>query len=140
MVNAIAFNIKQFTEEQQLVLKPLLDRPVTDASMITPGGFFKIHYDLSGFNSIGYDLNQLASALDSTYRFEIDYLGYDTPPGDSAANPSASPDAYGGDNLYDVYVENLGSGLYGYTTFETELGSGTSRFTSYIVIDNDYVG
>ncbi len=139
LVNLIVFNINSFTEEQQRLLKPLLQRPVTDTSFVTPGGFFKIHYDLSGPNAPGYDLNLLAEALDSTYKFEIDFLGYNTPPGDSATNPNIPSEEYGGDNRYDVYISNLGSGIYGFTQFEIEIEPGSSKFTSFIVIDNDFL-
>jgi len=139
LVNSIVFNINSFTEEQQRLLKPLLQRPVTDTSFVTPGGFFKVHYDLSGTHTPGYDLDLLAEALDSTYKFEIDFLGYNTPPGDSAANPNIPSEEYGGDNRYDVYISNLGRGFYGFTQFETEVEPGSSKFTSYMVIDNDFL-
>ncbi len=140
LVNSIVFNINSFTEEQQQLLKPLLQRPVTDTSFDTPGGFFKVHYDLTGPNAVGYDLSLLAEALDSTYKFEINFLGYDIPPGDSATNPNIPSEEYGGDNLYDVYIGNLNTGVYGYTLFETEVESGSRRYTSYMFIDNDFVG
>ena len=139
IVNAIAFNLDMFDNDQQLLLKPLLQRPVTATSFITPGGFFKVHYDLTGPNAVGYDLDLLAEALDSSYRFEIEFLGYDTPPGDSATNPNIPSEEYGGDNRYDVYIGNLGSGFYGYTQFEYEVEEGSSRFSSYMMIDNDFL-
>jgi len=108
-------------------------------SFVTPRGFFRVHYDPTGPNEPGYDLNLLAEALDSTYKFEIDFLGYDTPPGDSAINPSIPSEEYGGDNRYDVYIGNLGGGFYGYTQFEYEVVEGSSRFTSYMMIDNDFL-
>jgi hypothetical protein len=137
-VNAVAFNFNSFSDEQKQLLKPLLQRPVTDASFVTPGGFFKVHYDLGGPNAPAYDLNLLAAALDSTYRFEIDFLGYDTPPGDSATNPNIPSEEYGGDNRYDVYIGNL-SGFYGYTLFEYEVVEGSNRLSSYMMIDNDFL-
>ena len=139
IVNAIAFNFDMFDNDQQLLLKPLLQRPVTATSFVTPGGFFRVHYDPTGPNAPGYDLNLLAEALDSTYKFEIDFLGYDTPPGDSATNPNIPSEEYGGDNRYDVYIGNLGSGLYGFTKFEYEVEEGSNRFSSYMMIDNDFV-
>ncbi len=139
IVNAIAFNLDMFDNDQQLLLKPLLQRPVTETSFVTPGGFFKVHYDLTGPNEVGYDLDLLAEALDSSYRFEIDFLGYDIPPGDSATNPNIPSEEYGGDNRYDVYIGNLGSGFYGYTQFEYEVEEGSNRFSSYMMIDNDFV-
>ena len=140
IVNTIAFNLDMFDNDQQLLLKPLLQRPVMATSFVTPGGFFRVHYDLTGPNAPGYDLNLLAEALDSTYRFEIDFLGYDTPPGDSVTNPNIPSEEYGGDNRYDVYIGNLGRGYYGFTEFEYEVEEGSKRFSSYMMIDNDFVG
>ncbi len=139
IVNAVAFNLDMFDNDQQLLLKPLLQRPVTETSFVTPGGFFRVHYDPTGPNAPGYDLNLLAEALDSTYKFEIDFLGYDTPPGDSTTNPNIPSEEYGGDNRYDVYIGNLGSGFYGFTQFEYELEEGSNRFSSYMMIDNDFL-
>lgn len=136
LVNTLRFNIDSFASEQQDLLKVLLQRPAATNSMITPGGRFKIHYNQTGPHSPAYDLNLLAAALDSVYRFEIEYLGYDFPPGDSLYDPNGS---YGGDNRYDVYIQNL-SGLYGYTQFEVEIQPGLRRYTSFMVIDNDFAG
>jgi len=138
IVNAIVFNLDMFDKDKQLLLKSLLQRPVTATSFVTPGGFFRVHYDLTGPNAPGYNLNLLAEALDSSYKFEIDFLGYNAPPGDSATNPNISAEEYGGDNRYDVYIGNLGSGFYGYTQFEYEVEEGSNRFSSYMMIDNDY--
>lgn len=136
LVNTLRFNIDSFQPEQQTLLKILLQRPGTTNSMITPGGKFKIHYNQTGVHAPAYNLNQLALALDSVYKFEIEYLGYDFPPGDSLYDPNGS---YGGDNRYDVYIQNL-SGLYGYTQFEVEVQPGSRRYTSFMVIDNDFAG
>ncbi|MHA2101084.1 MAG: MXAN_6640 family putative metalloprotease, partial [Candidatus Kariarchaeaceae archaeon] len=141
LVASLVLNFERLTEEQQLILKPLLQRPTTDVSFVTPNGFFRVHYDTIGFNAPGYDLNLLADALDSTYRFEIDFLGYNIPPGDSAVNPDQPPGDYGGDNRYDLYIGNLGSGTYGYTRFdELEVEPGSGRFTSYMHIHNSFAG
>ena len=136
LVNTIRFNQESFSPEQQDLLKVLLQRPNATHSLITPSGKFKIHYNQTGQHSPGYNINLLAEALDSVYRFEIEFLGYDFPPGDSLYDPNGS---YGGDNRYDVYVQNL-SGLYGYTQFEVELQPGLRRYTSFMVIDNDFAG
>jgi hypothetical protein len=106
-------------------------------SIVSPSGFFRVHYDQSGFNSPSYvssltaDQNaaEVAKSLDSVYRFEVNYLGYLPPPGDNGA---------GEDNKYDIYILNQGAGLYGYTEPESRVGQ--INWTSFIVIDNDYVG
>ncbi len=52
--------------------------------------------------------------------------------------PPPSDNTGGGDDKYDVYIVNQGAGLYGYTEFENKVGA--VNWTSFIVIDNDYVG
>jgi hypothetical protein len=128
MVNTISQNLINYSSEQQQILSKILARPQLQTSTVTPGGFFRVHYDLTGNNALGYDLNLLLQALDSSYNFEINSLGYPTPPLDGAE---------GGDDKYDIYIQNL-AGLYGYTQFETKVAD--SRWTSFMVIDNDYVG
>ncbi|MBK7631328.1 MAG: hypothetical protein IPJ23_11630 [Ignavibacteriales bacterium] len=128
LVTTIKEYLSNFSIEQQNVLTKLLTRPTTEKSITTSNGFFRVHYDLTGSNALGYDLNLLLQALDSVYNFEISYLNYPTPPSDGSE---------GGDDKYDIYVQNLG-GLYGYTQFETKVAD--SRWTSYMVIDNDFVG
>ena len=110
LVNTISQNLNNYSSEQQQILSKILARPQLQTSTVTPGGFFRVHYDLTGNNALGYDLNLLLQALDSAYRFEINSLGYPNPPSDGAE---------GGDDKYDIYVQNL-AGLYGYTQFETK--------------------
>ncbi|MDX1372686.1 MAG: hypothetical protein R3321_09460, partial [Nitrososphaeraceae archaeon] len=139
IINRVRFAFDQFTIEQQKTLQPLLQRPVMHKSIISPSGFFKIHFDTSGFNIPSYNLlltadqnaSLVAEALDSTYRFEIDFLGYPNPPADFGE---------GGDDLYDIYIINQGGSLYGYTQFENEVTAGTNKFTSYMVLDNSFAG
>jgi len=139
IVNRVKINFQNFSDEQQAVLKPLLDRPTMQTSIVSPSGIFRIHYDITGSNvpsylsgsSIETNVLEVAKAMDSTYSFEVDYLGYPQPPSDGNE---------GGDNLYDVYIVNQPSGLYGFTQFEFEIEPGSNRFTSYLVIDNNYTG
>ena len=139
LVSLIRENINSFSTEQQNVLKKLLQRPTEDASIVTPGGFFRIHYNTSGSDMPRYftdptksdaeiikmSLDSLAVALDSSYNFEVGYLGYPPPPPDNGE---------GGDDLYDIYVINMGSD-YGVTNFEFPDGG---KGPSYMEIDNDY--
>lgn len=109
-------------------LESILARPQLQTSVVSQNGFFRVHYDLTGVNSLGYDINLLLQSIDSVYQYEIIYLGYPIPPGDGAE---------GGDDKYDIYVQNL-AGMYGYTQPETKVAD--SRWTSFMVIDNDYGG
>ncbi len=136
LVNTLRFNIDSFSPEQQELLKVLFQRPVTTDSMITPSGRYKIHYYQTGTDAPTYDLNLLAQALDSVYKFEVEFLGYGFPPGDSLYNPNGD---YGGDNKYDIYIMDVYP-FYGWTEFEIEVQPGSDRYTSYMVIDNDFIG
>jgi hypothetical protein len=128
IVNTLSQNLNSYSIEQQQVLSKILQRPTMQTNIVTPNGFFRVHYDLTGPNALGYNLNSLLTALDSVYNFEINYLGYPVPPSDGSE---------GSDDKYDIYIQNL-AGLYGYTQFETKVTD--SRWTSFMVIDNDYVG
>jgi hypothetical protein len=127
LVSDVKKYFDQFTPAQQKIMQPMFTRLELSNSLVTPSGYFRIHYDTSGVNKPGYDLNLLAAALDSTYNFEIVKLGYPVPPSDGTE---------GGDDKYDIYIINLP--YYGVTNPETSTGSITS--TSYIHIDNDFAG
>lgn len=127
IVNEVKINYDKFNPKQKQVLSSLLSRPQADTSFVTPSGKFRIHYKKTGFDAPGYNLNDLVNAVDSSYNYEVNILGYPPPPGDLGA---------GGDDRYDIYIANLGSGLYGYTELENELSN--NRFTSFTVIDNDF--
>lgn len=123
----IFLHFKEFTESQQKILKPLYDRPVTETSIVSPSGFFRIHYNTITPPVPAYDVNQFAAALDSAYRFEVNYLGFPPPPPDTQGG--APPDSVGGDDKYDVYIVDL-TGLYGETDFETQIAP--DKFTSFM--------
>jgi len=137
IVNDIKANFEFFSTEQKNLLKPLLGRPSLQTSIVSPSGFFRIHYDATGSNRPAYvsnwtvELNvaEVAKALDSVYRFEVTYLGFLAPPSDGTG---------GGDDKYDVYIQNQGGGVYGYTEWESKIGS--VNWTSFMVLDNDYTG
>lgn len=118
-------NINKFTVEQQdNILKS--GRPNLDTSIVSPSGFFRIHFDKTGDNMPSYSIDELAAAFDSVYNFEVLYLGYNPPPSDLGL---------GGDDCYDIYIMNLGS-TYGYTEPGNVMGA--SKYTSHIVLDNKY--
>ena len=126
LVTTIKRNLNNFSPDQQNLLSKILDRSVRQVSVVSPGGFFRVHYDTLGGNRVGYDINLFLQALDSSYNFEVNYLGYQAPPQDGSQ---------GGDGKYDVYVQDLFN-TYGYTTPEQNVG--VSNWTSYINIDNDF--
>ena len=119
------------------------------------GGHFKIWYvtttsDRPGSgrsdpvdadnNGVPDWVEQCADFFDHSWRTVIDTLGYRPPPIDfqfHAQYASAGLDD-GGDNRYDVYIEDIGSGIAGYTVPETVISG--RQLPSYIVVDNDFVG
>lgn len=126
----IKFNFNFFSAEQKKILTPFLQRPFSDTSFKSPSGFFRIHLDKNNFQSPKYNVNEFAKAIDSSLFFEVNFLGYPAPPKDKGE---------GGDDLYDVYIVNLG-GAYGETTTENELSPGSGTYYSFIKIDNDFAG
>lgn len=137
IVSSIKSNIDFFSPEQQVVLQKILSRPSLQTSIVSPSGIFRIHYDVSGTNlpsyssglSVEQNVTEVAKAIDSVYRFEVQYLGFLSPPSDNGA---------GSDDKYDIYIQNQGGGVYGYTEWESKVGS--INWTSFMVIDNNYVG
>jgi hypothetical protein len=141
LINSVRVHFNSFTYEQQQLLKPLLTRPVLQVSIVSPSGFFRIHYDTIGINTPVYYtaadtlhyskqallqlyLDSTAITADSAYNFEINNLGYPPPPSDDTA---------GGDNKYDIYLWNLGS-YYGDTQFDGNKGP------SYMEVNSNFTG
>lgn len=125
--NLIQNNFDNFSPSQQNELIILNQRPTTQTSVLTPSGLFRVHYDITGTHAINYDINLFLEAVDSSYRFQVDYLGFLPPPNDNGA---------GGGNEYDIYIRNIGSSVYGETKMEDEISPG--KFTSYILINNNF--
>lgn len=126
IINSVKLHLNSFPIDKRIKLQNILQRPSTQKTLITPSGRFKIHYDTTGSNAVTYSVLDLAKAIDSVYDFEVNYMGF--PPAPSDLNG-------GGDDLYDIYIQNLGS-TYGYTELEYPLGD--QRFTSFMVIDNNF--
>ena len=136
IVNMVRFNFNNFSLEQQNTLRSLLQRKIKQKSIVSPSGFFRIHYDTTGNQAPIYDLSltanenayQVALAADSSYRFEVSYLGFPPPPSDLGE---------GGDDRYDIYITTA-DGNYGFTDPETPLGN--DKYTSYIEIHFSFQG
>jgi hypothetical protein len=141
LLNSVRMHFNNFTHEQQQILKPFLTRPTLQTSLVSPSGFFRIHYDTTGINTPAYYtpadmlhyskqvllqmyLDSTALAADSAFNFEINNLGYLPPPPDSNA---------GGDNKYDIYLWNLGN-IYGDTQFDNDKGP------SYMEVNSNFTG
>ncbi len=127
IVNQVKLNYDRFTVQQKKVVGSLLQRPPSDTSFVTPKGWFRIHFNKSGYNAPLYNLGELAKAADSAYTYEVNVLGFPPPPKDSGE---------GGDDRYDIYIQNLTSNSYGSTELEKLISDIT--YISYMVIDNDF--
>jgi len=120
----------KMTEYQLKRYKEYTTRPVNQKSIVSQSGFFRIHFDTSGANVPSYDVVKLSEALDSAYLVEVTEFGF---------NPTPSDNGEGGDNKYDVYIENIG-GYYGYTQPENEISPGSNKYSSYMSINCNFAG
>lgn len=123
----IKLHPEKFEKHLGSELKGILSRPTLSTSQISANGKIRVHYDISGTNFPNYNLDEFLLSVDSVYQAEIENFGYPFPPSDNGE---------GGDNLYDVYIVNLGSQYYGYTSPESELEN--KKWTSFITINSDY--
>jgi len=105
---------------------------------------FRIHYDTAGMHKIyGWPSTTYRDAMmvevEHIWDEEVTNMGFRAPPPDGG-----DPDGGGGNDLYDIYVQAL-TGLYGYCAGSYYYNDGpggypTNAATSYVVIENDWVG
>ena len=138
---AIRDNWSSFSSDQKRRLQAVLEPPPTQKSRIL--GRFRIFYDTTGFhapallaggsiripNSYEAYVDSVGAAFNHVWEYEIGVLGYDEPPFEF------------GQDSYNIYVQELGQSLYGLTQDVEQIpGGGPPRYTSYIEIDNDFLG
>jgi len=131
--------IDESSEEYGRQLFKTLQRPIQRESVVSPSGHFRIHYELSGGDAVdptdedGNDIpdyiDHAAAALDSSWRLQVDQLGYRAPPSDGGA---------GGGDEYDVYVIEYGGAGSQYYGTTTALSPGATTTASFMQIDNNY--
>ncbi len=127
--------------------KTTVTRPVKQKNILSPKGLFRIHYDTTGNGAPAmvtangtpiagtYHLyaDSVASIFDQVHSIETGTFGYPAP---------AQDGILGGGSEYDVYLENLGVGSYGYVNFDDDVnltpGKTNPQFPCYIVIDNGF--
>ncbi len=118
-----------------------------DASL--DSGNLRFHYTTSGThavdatdgdgNSVPDYIDTMAAIFGEVWNYQLTTLGYTQPPSDGSE---------GGSSHYDIYVRNLGAGLYGYVQSENfasgngdnENSSGTETLavTSYMAMNSSY--
>lgn len=127
------------SDETRRSVSLALARQTTEFEYVSPSGFFRLHYDLTGtsdaVSSVDADMDGIpdfveacASYLDtslSVHRSE----GYFDPPSDGGL---------GGDGLFDVYFEDME--YYGYAVPESPGPESWNDYTSYLVLHNTYIG
>lgn len=125
------------------------------AFYLSSGGHFKVWYVTAGSdrpgagrtdpsdanaNSIPDWVEQCADFFEQSWKTEIDTLGFHAPAVDfqyHAQYVSQGLDD-GGDARFDVYIEDLGTGIAGYTVPEVVISG--RKLPAYIVVDNDFAG
>ncbi len=115
-----------------------LARASTEFTYISPGGYFKMHYDTAGVDSVpseDLDLDSIpdyvercAAYCDTGLAKSLE-IGFMYPPNDGV---------YGGDSLYDVYFQEMS--YYGYTVPEGFGSNPWNDYYSYLVLNNDFIG
>jgi hypothetical protein len=129
---------KQLSNETQQILAKYLAKPalVGEAVVRSNAGHFFIHYATSGSdaspladgngNGIPDWIEAVADVFEAVYSREITAFGYRPPP-----TPGGQP--------YDVYLQDLASTRqYGYTQSDIPANAGSTSYTSFMVIDNDF--
>jgi hypothetical protein len=142
-------NYDKLSPEAQKILSSLIrQRPdslwMDPRTFDSPSGNFKIHYVVSGKDSVfessvdtlpadGHPdyVNRCAEIMDHVWEYVVDTLGYNQPPSDDWYPPNN-----GGDGKYDVYLTYQDPGYLGLTFPENY--SPYPKATSYIVLRSDY--
>ena len=95
-------------------------RPILNENIISPSGHFKIHYNnyYDGINDYAYNV---AIAADSSRKVIVDEMDFRSEVSDE-------------DGLYDIYIEQLPNGSYGWNCPDGDLGQ------SWVEIDDNYIG
>lgn len=118
-------------QETQKVLAKYLAKPALlgEQTYISTSGHFTIHYATSGADAPPSTawVQTVADTFEEVYAAEVGQMGYRQAPTTTGT--------------YDIYLQNVGSGLpsaFGFTETVGRAASGSNSFTSYIIIDNDF--
>lgn len=151
----IKANWERLSARAKEALQLQVERPTynfTEYTYDTPEGHFKIHYVRDGDSAVhNPDVDQnvnghpdwvdtVGMVLEHVWDSEITTLKYKQPPSDDWY-PGTEDN--GGDGRYDIYLLNLTVGqikYLGYTDGELFLPGSSTSVTSYIALDNDYIG
>jgi hypothetical protein len=147
-VLAIRLRWNQLAPQSRIKLSAILQRTPLQTSRLSPSGKFRIHYDTTGSNqpaliASGQDIpnsydayvDSVGAILDCVWDYEIDTLGYALPLPDGTQ---------GGGPEYDVYIVDLGPGVFGYTDWDQNdpgalVNGGNVRYPTFMTIDKDFL-
>lgn len=125
----ISEQTRRMVEEYQ-VKRKTASTMLAEETYISPSGKFEIIYYTSGVDSVSLEdsdsngtpdyVERVAESADSSYRHEVNTIGY--------------PDPIPMGMQYRVYIENVG-GAYGFTSTSPSSPGGT-----YIVVNNNFNG
>ena len=90
---------------------------------------YQVSVDVNPADGVPDFINRTLETFEYVWSCQVDTLGFTIPPTDAGR---------GGDNRYDVYVENLGAGFFGFTVPEDVVDG--YRANSYISIENNFAG
>ena len=90
---------------------------------------FESDIDINPQDGIPDYINYLGDIFEYVWDYEVELLNFNEPLTDNGR---------GGDDRLDVYLTNLGSGVYGYTVPDPD--SDYYQMPGYIEIDNDFAG
>ena len=122
----------------QQAITAALGRITTDSVYYSPSGFFKLHYNLTGVDSVSAadtdfdgvpDFIEKCAAYCDTAVSVHQQLGFLMPPSDGTL---------GGDDKFDVYFQEMG--YYGYAVPEGPGPEAWNDYYSYLVLNNDFLG
>lgn len=133
----IMTNWDEYSPQTQAFVSAALARKSVPFSYVSPSGFFRLHYDTTGIdavsavdsdgNGVPDYIDRAAAHLDTSLTYHIT-LGYLLPPADNGA---------GGDDLYDVYFENMS--FYGYAVPDGQGTEAWNDYYSYIVMHRNFI-
>jgi hypothetical protein len=144
----IAIHWQDLTDLQKAHIGMQLKAPEMQSSVLSPKGYFRIHYDTSGThrveltdtggNGIPDYIDSVGVIFDYVWEFEIDNLGYDPPGSAMMLGSGTQPQPY------NVYVRNIGTQYYGYTAWNqddrVDRNTAAPTYNTYIVINTIYDG
>jgi hypothetical protein len=90
---------------------------------------YQVNVDIDPADGIPDYINRTLEIFEYVWDYQTSVMGYNIPPSDFGR---------GGDDRYDVYVENLGAGFFGFTDPEDVIDQ--YRANSFITIENDFAG